>query len=437
MNSLNIIDIVREDSALIAAMAQIGDILKGEEHHIAAAMWHEWGKDPVVQREWGGTNFAENIAGSERFIGSKFRDAANMDWLTTVYNRGRQAKKLGIPFIGFMMASAAAQKMTMDILRTKLAGDIPTLQHLADTVSRASMFENAMMADSYASQAQQETLDEQANFARAYRKEIAENIESASLESKALRKSASAAGSATNGMLAKTSEVASAAEQSAAAMADAAQTAGSLIELIEDARSEVEGAAEITAQATEQARIAVAVSQTLSQQANAIDSIVTLIRQITGQTNLLALNATIEAARAGDAGRGFAVVAQEVKSLAKQTADATDEIRTKIAAVQSAAAQALNASVSINNSVEQVNSSSQRIREAMDRQSNSVTAITAAVDETALAAKMMSDTITVISTDTQMVFEHIMTLSDGFVAADAKLTDLNRRGQGFVAKLDG
>src|SRR5262249_59098714 len=74
-----------------------------------------------------------------------------------------------------------------------------------------------------------------------------------------------------------------------------------------------------------------------------IDGVVTLIQTIAAQTNLLALNATIEAARAGEAGRGFAVVAHEVKALATQTAKATGESATQIAAMQAATKESVGA----------------------------------------------------------------------------------------------
>src|SRR6202035_3047452 len=81
----------------------------------------------------------------------------------------------------------------------------------------------------------------------------------------------------------------------------------------------------------------------LAQAAQKIGDVVKLIQDVAGQTNLLALNATIEAARAGDAGRGFAVVASEVKSLAVQTAKATEEIAGQILSVQSSTTSAVAA----------------------------------------------------------------------------------------------
>jgi len=169
-------------------------------------------------------------------------------------------------------------------------------------------------------------------------------VETASQEGVALREQAVRSADSARGVLGKVSEVAAAAEQSATAMREAAQNAAGLIRAIEEIRDEVHGSSEIVARAASQASEAVGMSEALSAHARSIESILEMIRNIAGQTNLLALNATIEAARAGDAGRGFAVVAQEVKSLAAQTAHATDDIAAKITAIQDATRSAVSAS---------------------------------------------------------------------------------------------
>ena len=106
----------------------------------------------------------------------------------------------------------------------------------------------------------------------------------------------------------------------------------------------------------------------LAKTAQRIGEVVQLIETIAGQTNLLALNATIEAARAGDAGKGFAVVASEVKSLASQTAKATEEIRAQIGEIQGATGQTVEAIRSIGATIRQMSEIATTIASAVEEQ---------------------------------------------------------------------
>jgi len=121
----------------------------------------------------------------------------------------------------------------------------------------------------------------------------------------------------------------------------------------------------------------------LSRAAQEIGDVVKLITAIAEQTNLLALNATIEAARAGDAGRGFAVVASEVKSLASQTAKATDEISSHILGMQGATQESVAAIKEIGGTIAQISSIASTIASAVEQQSSATQEISRSVQNVA------------------------------------------------------
>ena len=134
--------------------------------------------------------------------------------------------------------------------------------------------------------------------------------------------------------------------------------------------------------------------QGLAKSAGRIGEVVGLINTIAAQTNLLALNATIEAARAGEAGRGFAVVASEVKSLASQTAKATEEISEQIADIQKVAGDAIDAIKGIGSIIGEVNEVATAIAAAVQEQGAATQEITRSTQFAAQGTKNVSDNIT-------------------------------------------
>ncbi|WP_264939514.1 methyl-accepting chemotaxis protein [Sphingomonas caeni] len=423
------------DGSLMSSSREVWAALEPEITSISDAYWQQWLRCFADERNWALHESEKIIEVGVIFLRNRFLDTAGSAWIESIERSVAAAYAADVPPMALLSMISASDRAALEVLIRRSGVDNAKLPMLIDTLMRLSALEGDITVElynlyrEYAAQAGRDKL------AAEFRDSIGATVERASREGDALRIQAVHTSSSARGMLGKASEVAAAAEQSAVAMREAAQTAAGLIRAIEDARNEVEAAADIATRASGQAGAAVGMSEMLSDHAKSIESILGLIRDIAGQTNLLALNATIEAARAGDAGRGFAVVAQEVKSLANQTARATDDIAAKIASIQSATKSTVETNASIRETVAEVQESANRIRAAMEVQAQTVTAITAAVDETALAADSMSATIGAIREDTETVASEIDRVGQGFSALDGQLGSLKNSASEFVAKV--
>ncbi|HLJ19964.1 MAG TPA: methyl-accepting chemotaxis protein [Stellaceae bacterium] len=163
--------------------------------------------------------------------------------------------------------------------------------------------------------------------------------------------------------------VAAATEQASTNVQTVASASEQLSSSISEIGRQVEQSSSITKKAVDQAKTTSMTVDGLAKAAQRIGDVVKLIQDIASQTNLLALNATIEAARAGEAGRGYAVVASEVKTLANQTAKATEEISGQILEIQTATGETVSAIESIGQTIAQVNEISSAIASAVQEQS--------------------------------------------------------------------
>jgi methyl-accepting chemotaxis protein len=137
----------------------------------------------------------------------------------------------------------------------------------------------------------------------------------------------------------------------------------------------------------------------LGDASNEVGQIIKVITSIAQQTNLLALNATIEAARAGEAGKGFAVVANEVKELAKETGQATEDITRKIETIQSDTRGAVNAIAEISAVISQINAISGIIAAAVEEQTATTNEIARNVTEAAVGGKRVAENITAVAAE--------------------------------------
>ena len=270
---------------------------------------------------------------------------------------------------------------------------------------------------------------------KAFRPKVESLLSSVSENAVTLAETATSLFSASSQTTERAESAVSAFHEASANVETAAVAADELSHSIAEISRQLSHATEIVDHATGEARATDEQIAGLATGAQKIGDVIKMIRDIAGQTNLLALNATIEAARAGEAGKGFAVVASEVKSLAVQTAKATEDIASHIKGVQNSTTSAVDAIRQIASRMHEINQYTTAVAAAVEEQNAATGEISHNV---ASAAAGTNHVLTVLgevsgaATDTRSSAEIVLGASNTVSAA---VSDLRGEVEDFLQKV--
>ncbi len=204
---------------------------------------------------------------------------------------------------------------------------------------------------------------------------------------------------------------------------------------IAEITDQIHSSARVSAEAVAEVSQANETVNSLDEAAEKIGSVIELINKIAAQTNLLALNATIEAARAGEAGKGFAVVAGEVKTLAGQTAEATQEISSQILRIQEVVSETGTAIRSIGTTVQTIEEASSAVASAIEQQRAATQEIARNVTSVTEAATSVSNAIASVDAACKQTGESTDSVASAASELSEHATSLNTRIEDFLGKM--
>ena len=375
--------ILAANDNFLTTMGYAADEVEGRHHRMFVDA--EYGRSPEYAAFWAALGRGEFQAGEFKRLGKGGREV----WIQATYNPIRDAIT-GEPVKVVKYATDVTDKVQT---RQRLTASVEAILEVVNAAGGGDLTRDIDVAGDDAIGQMAEGLREFLAGLRADVGQIAENAQHLAAASEEMSSISTQMGTDAETTAGQAGAAASAAEQVDQNVQTVATGAEEMAASIREVAGNAADAARIAAEAVAAAERTNATVSKLGESSVEIGNVIKVITSIAQQTNLLALNATIEAARAGEAGKGFAVVANEVKELAKQTAQATEDIGQKIETIQGDTQNAVHAIGQIGEIIGQINDIQGTIASAVEEQSATTAEIARNVHEAARGSAEIAENI--------------------------------------------